>query len=103
MIVNTSRVIQHKRKSAITMIKSPTARRRRALLVCRRRLSTTSRTSSARHWKIAICSPGHDACRCRPFAASLLSHRGLAPGELKKSHVNLFFVQRAGFDKLPPA
>jgi hypothetical protein len=41
MIVNASQVIQHKRKSAITMIKSPTARRRRALLVCRRRLSTT--------------------------------------------------------------
>jgi hypothetical protein len=41
MITNTSRVIQHKRKSAITKIKSPTARRRRALSVCRCRLSTT--------------------------------------------------------------
>jgi hypothetical protein len=41
LIINTSRVIQHKRKSAITKIKSPTARRRRALLVCRCRLSTT--------------------------------------------------------------
>jgi hypothetical protein len=31
MIINTSRVIQHKRKSDITKIKSPTATRRRAL------------------------------------------------------------------------
>jgi hypothetical protein len=31
MIINTSRVIQHNHESAITKIKSPTARRRRAL------------------------------------------------------------------------
>ena len=53
--------------------------------------------------KDAVCSPGPDACRCRPFTASLLSHRGLAPGALKKSHINLFFVQRTSFDKRPPA
>jgi hypothetical protein len=53
--------------------------------------------------KDAVGSPGPDACRCRPFTASLLSHRGLAPGALKKSHINLFFVQRASFDKRPPA
>lgn len=53
--------------------------------------------------KDAVGSPGPDACRCRPFTASLLSHRGLAPGALKKSHINLFFVQRTSFDKLPPA
>jgi hypothetical protein len=101
MIINTSRVIQHKRKSAI-----PRSRARPPEGVGLSRCAGVgyqllSRTSSARHWKIAVCSPGHDACRCRPFAASLLSHRRLAPGAVKKSHINLFFVQRDGFDKLP--
>ena len=42
--------------------------------MCRCRLSTTfAHVVGPRHWENAVCSPGHDACRCRPFVASPLS------------------------------